>query len=206
VRWQRMMSLLTALFAATAIAPVAAHAVPYPADPPPAEVSDGIIEPGGTVTFSGSGFLPFEKITIDLDYGFTDSEAAARREPAGGFVLAAAHAMLAAITTTADANGDFSVEVPLTEPGTVTLMATGVTSGVSVSSTVEVLPTDGGDDGGEDGGGGGGDDGDSDDDVTLPTTGPSGTPLLIAAVTGGSAVVLGALALWLTRSRRRAAL
>jgi LPXTG-motif cell wall-anchored protein len=85
-------------------------------------------------------------------------------------------------------------------------MATGVTSGVSVSSTVEVLPTDGGDDGGEDGGGGGGDDGDSDDDVTLPTTGPSGTPLLIAAVTGGSAVVLGALALWLTRSRRRAAL
>jgi hypothetical protein len=201
-----MMCLMTALFAAMAMAPAAAHAVPYPADPPPAEVSDGIVEPGGTVTFSGSGFLPFEEVTINIDYGSTDSEAAVGREPAGGFVLAGAHAMRAAITTKADANGNFSVEVPLSKAGTVTLVATGVTSGVSVSSTVEVLPTDDGGDG-DDGGGGGGDDGDddgdSDDDVTLPTTGPSGTPLLIAAVIGGGAVVLGTVVLWLTRARRR---
>jgi LPXTG-motif cell wall-anchored protein len=195
-----MMSLLIALFAAAAMAPTAAQAVPYPADPPAAEVSDGTVEPGGAVTFSGNGFLPFERITIDIDYGATDSAAAARPAAADGFFLAAAHSQLAVITTTADANGSFSIQVPLSQAGTATLVATGATSGVSVSATVEVAPTE--DDGGGDGGGDG-EDGDSDDDVTLPTTGPSGAPMMIAAATGAGTIFLGLALLWFTRGRRR---
>ncbi|MDI6101289.1 hypothetical protein QLQ12_21985 [Actinoplanes sp. NEAU-A12] len=200
------MSLLVSLFAAVVMAPAAAHAVPYPADPPPAVISDGTVEPGGTVTFSGTGFQPFEVISIDIGYDGSDSTAAYR--PSGGFVLAAFEvAALAKITTKADANGNFSIEVPLAEAGTATLVATGLTSGKTVTALVEVVveedEDEGDDDGGNGGGGGDDDNGDDGDDETLPTTGPSGTPLMVAGATGVGATLLGIALLWLTRTRRR---
>jgi LPXTG-motif cell wall-anchored protein len=213
VRCHRMVSLLVAMFAAIVMAPAAAHAAePYPAETPPASVSDGTVEPGGTVTFSGSGMQPYEKVSIEVNYSGSDSGAAYRPQRTGGFVLASAHlAKRLTLTTTADGNGDFSIEVPLTEVGTATLVATGVDSGTTVTTTVEVAPQadngdngDNGDDGDTDNGGGGGDDGDNDsDDVSLPTTGPSSTPLLVAAGTGVGAILLGTGLLLMTRSRRR---
>ena len=206
VRCHRMVSLLVAMFAAVVMAPAAAHAEPYPAETPPASVSDGTVEPGGTVTFSGSGMKPYEEVSIEINYSGSDSGAAYRPQRASGFVLAAKRLT---ITTTADGNGNFSVEVPLTQVGTATLVATGLESGTTVTTTVEVAPdADSGDDGDTDdgddnGGGGGGDDSDDSDDVSLPTTGPSSTPLLVAAGTGVGAILLGTGLLLLTRSRRR---
>ena len=223
MRCHRMVSVLIAMFAAIVMAPSAAHAEPYPAEPPPAEVSDGTVEPGGTITFSGSGMLPYETVSIDVGYSSSDNPAAFSQRSAGTFTPAAMTlAAAAVITTKADGDGNFSVQVPLTRVGTATIKAVGLTSGVTVETTVEVVSDDGdtgggggddgnggGDDGTDDGGNGGnggngGGDGDTDEDVTLPTTGPaSSLPLLIAAGSGLGAIMIGTLLVWSTRGRRR---
>jgi LPXTG-motif cell wall-anchored protein len=180
------------------MAPAAAHAAPYPVQPPASTVSNGTVPDGGRVTFSGSGFLPFERISINISYGGSDRTAASQHE-AGGFVLAAVELpRRARLTVTADRNGSFSVQVPLTQVGNATLVAVGLTSGVQVAQNVEVLaPSEG--DRGEDGD----DNTSADNGAALPTTGPSGTPMLLAVTGGTSAVLLGALLLWFARSRRR---
>jgi hypothetical protein len=192
-----MVSLVVAVFAAIVMAPAAAHAEPYPAETPPASVSDGTVEPGGTVTFSGSGFKPFEKISIEVGYSGSDSRAAYRTGTTGGFVLAAARR--ATITTTADGNGNFSIEVPLTEVGTATLTAVGLTSGKTVTSVVEVAPPS--DDNGDNDKNGDNDGNDS--EVSLPTTGPAHRPLVISVAGGMGAILIGAALVWISRGRRR---
>jgi LPXTG-motif cell wall-anchored protein len=192
VRFHRIVGFFVAITAAVLMAPAAAHARPYPVEPPASEVSDGTVSDGGTVTFSGGGFLPYEKISINISYSGSNSSAASRQSPAGGFVLAAVQLpRRATLTVTADGNGYFSIEVPLTQVGSATLVATGLTSGVTVTANVEVLPpAENVDD--EDG-----------DDGALPTTGPSGGLLLIAVAGGAGAVLLGAASLWFARTRRR---
>ncbi|MEU4423060.1 hypothetical protein AB0F81_20745 [Actinoplanes sp. NPDC024001] len=207
-----MLRLFVLVAAMVLAAPVAAHAEPYPVEPPDSGVSDGTVQPGGTVTFSGEGFLPFERISIEVGYDGSDNNAAffgERERRSDGLVLAAAALpQRVTITTTADENGRFSVEVPLTEVGNATLVATGLTSGVTVTTVVEVVG-DGDSGDGDDGGSGGGDSGDSDDsedgdsDEALPTTGPSGTSLLLVVSSGVGAVLVGTAMLWLVRSRRR---
>ncbi|WP_196414236.1 hypothetical protein [Actinoplanes aureus] len=183
-------------------APAAAYAEPYPVSPPDSGVSDGTVEPGGTVTFSGEGFLPFERISIEIGYEGSDNSAASfeRAPRSDGFVLAAAALpQRVTITTTADENGRFSVQVPLTEVGNATLVATGLTSGVTVTTVVEVV-SEGGSGGGDDDSG---DEGAESDEAALPTTGPSGEPLLIIVSSGVGAVLLGTALMWLFRIRRR---
>ena len=198
--FRRFLGLLALVAAMMFAAPATAYAEPYPASPPNGEVSDGTVQPGGSVTFTGEGFLPFEEISIEVSYGGSDNNAAfsGRGQRSGGFVLAAATLpqRLATITTTADENGRFSIQVPLAQAGNATLTATGLTSGVTVTSVVEVIG-----DGGN-GGTGGGDNG-SNDDNALPTTGPSGTPTLIMVSSGAGAVLLGVALVWLVRARRR---
>ncbi len=191
------MILLVTLLGSIAVASPAAYAVPapYPAEPPAASVSDGTVPPGGMVTFSGGGFLPYEHVSITVAWGGSDNAALYR--PRGGFVLAARRTTLSA---TADGKGYFSISVRLSGSGTATLKAVGLTSGVTVTSTVEVAPTPSASNSGADhdttGGGGGGDG----DDVALPKTGPS---VLLPAAGGAGAILIGIVLLRVARTRRR---
>ena len=202
MRFHRIVGLLVATAAAVIMAPAAAYAAPdpYPAGEPGSSVSDGTVSDGEAVTFWGKGFLPFERITIRIIYGSSDDTAAFRQEPAGGFVLAAVQLpRRAGLTVTADADGEFSVRLRLTRAGEVTLVATGQTSGVTVTENVQVVisPNTGVN-------GAQGNNGDGDDNGTaLPTTGPSGAPFLIALGGGAGAVLLGTALLLFTLRRRR---
>jgi hypothetical protein len=207
VRASRLLGLLAAVATAVLIAPAPALAEPYPAEPPASSISEAEVADGGTVTFRGEGFLPGETIAITINYGGSDSNAAARAT-AGRFVPAAMPLRRQADrTVTASSAGTFSVTLKLTEVGSATLVATGLTSGVTVTQTVEVVAPSEHDDGAS--GGGGGDD----EDTTtaggggnnLPTTGSSGRVLFISLYAGLGAVLVGAALLWLTRSRRRSA-
>jgi hypothetical protein len=159
VRASRLLGLLAAVATAVLIAPAPALAEPYPAEPPASSISEAEVADGGTVTFRGEGFLPGETIAITINYGGSDSNAAARAT-AGRFVPAAMPLRRQAdLTVTASSAGTFSVTLKLTEVGSATLVATGLTSGVTVTQTVEVVAPSEHDDGAS--GGGGGDDEDT---------------------------------------------
>jgi hypothetical protein len=197
VRPYRILSLLIATATTLLIAPGAAHAEPYPAEPPASEISEGTVSDGGAVTFTGEGFLPGETIAITIRYEGSDSTAA-HDGSAGRFVPAVATLQRrAAMNVTASAEGTFSVQLTLTQVGTATLTATGLTSGVTVTQPVEVVADEDGDSGddSDDTSAGGG--------STLPTTGPSGRGLALGIYVGLGAIVAGAGVLWLTRARRR---
>ena len=197
--------MLIAVVFAVAVAPSAAVADPYPAQPPPSSVSHGTVPNGGTVTFSGRGFLPFEHISIVVSFAVSNSSAAFRPNSAAVFVPAVARlARRSTLVVIADRTGAFSVEVPLTQIGSATLVATGLTSGRTVTAHVEVLgpptPHHGGNPGG--GGGGGGGKHPTDDRPALPTTGQSGRLLLAIVASGAAAVFLGGVLLGFARRRR----
>lgn len=119
----------------TALGAGAAHAEDsYPAPAPLTTVSEGTVQAGSTVTFSGSGFTPGEQVVITADAGSTGAVSAA------GSRSAAIRVALAPlqVETQADSAGKFSVEVALSEPGVYTLTAKGVTSGVVQTNTVTV--------------------------------------------------------------------
>lgn len=210
----RMLGLLIATAMALLLAPAAAQAAPYPAEPPASSVSAGTVIDGGFVVFSGQGFLPFERISINISYNGSDSTASLT-ESSGGFVLAALPERRAAITVTATAEGTFSIRIQLDQLGDAVLVATGLTSGVTVAQNVSVLdppprlPVTGGD--GEDGAGGpprlpitGGDGEDGTDSAArLPVTGSDGGVLTYTLYGGLGAILIGAGAIFLTRARRR---
>jgi LPXTG-motif cell wall-anchored protein len=113
---------------------------PYPAPTTSGTVSDGTVAPGETFTFSGSGFVPGETITV------TVTLTRAPQAVGGGFAGGASMAVPAKINlplapqtfaTTADANGNFAFPVSISEAGTYTLTATGA-SGHTVTSSVTV--------------------------------------------------------------------
>jgi hypothetical protein len=91
------------------------NAAPYTTQPT-TSVSDQTPAAGGTITFSGSGFLPGETITITLDNGTTFP------------------------SVVANAAGAFSTTITLSAglSGTHTLTATGTTSGRTSSTTIQV--------------------------------------------------------------------
>lgn len=189
MRAYRMLGLLIATAMALILAPAAARAEPYPAQPPASTVSEGVVNDDDSVVFSGKGFLPFEKISVTVSYGGSDSNAALQDSP-GGFVLAALpERRRAAITVTATAQGTFSIRLKLSQLGDATLVATGLTSGVTVQENVTVVDTTGG----EDHPAGG----------ALPLTGSDGRVLAYTLYGGLGAVLIGAGAIWLARTRRR---
>jgi LPXTG-motif cell wall-anchored protein len=113
---------------------------PYPAPTTSGTVSDGTVAPGETFTFSGSGFVPGETITV------TVTLTRAPQAIGGGFAGGASMAVPAKINlplapqtfaTTADANGNFAFPVSIGEAGTYTLTAAGA-SGHTVTSSVTV--------------------------------------------------------------------
>jgi LPXTG-motif cell wall-anchored protein len=200
VRSRRIIGFLVAVATSVLVAPAAALADPYPAAPPPSSVSRGTVSEGGTVTFSGRGFLPFEKISIVIRFAGSNSTAALQQNSADGFVLAAVWlSRRSALVITADRTGAFSVELSLTQVGRAALVATGLTSGVTVTAYVEVVtPTDRHDGGGGERGG----PSHHDDSANLPTTGHSGTTLLLTVSSGAAAVLVGGGLLLFVRRRR----
>ncbi|MEV4640436.1 hypothetical protein AB0J80_24135 [Actinoplanes sp. NPDC049548] len=206
MRAYRFLGLLIATATALLISPAAAHAEPYPAEPPASSVSEGTVSAGDPITFSGRGFLPGETIAIEVNYGPADSTAAYGTRGSGGFVLASLPRMKD-FQVTASEDGTFSTQVQLTRSGTVTLQATGLTSGVTVSEVIQVVAVDDGDNNS----GGGGEDQDSDDTTSanggggnaLPTTGMSGRVLAFALYGGGALLLVGLALVWFARNRRR---
>ncbi|MDQ0663217.1 LPXTG-motif cell wall-anchored protein [Arthrobacter ulcerisalmonis] len=110
-----------------------AMAATYPALPPQAAVSDGTVGPGETFIFRGQGFLAGESLTIRVTPG--QAPASNGANIAGSRAVAARINVVAeaqTLTTTADAQGAFSLPIAINEAGTYSLTATGNTSGVTV--------------------------------------------------------------------------
>lgn len=138
-----MKKALAALALAGTIALVGsapAMAATYPALPPQAAVSDGTVGPGEDFIFSGQGFLAGETLTITVTPG--DAPASDGANIAGGAAVAAKINLYLApstLSTTADAQGRFSLPISISEGGTYSITATGNTSGVTVGPvTVKV--------------------------------------------------------------------
>jgi hypothetical protein len=202
---QRLLVFLAGVVGALGVAmvPVAAQADPYPPTTPTADVSSGTVAEDGSVTFSGHA-TPFEVMTITVTYGTggtgggtgvivsnaahgTGAVVEAGATATGGFVPARMPAATTVTvgTVTADASGDWSIVVHLTQSGTATLTATGPISG-SVSQTVTVVAAS--------------------SSSTLARTGQDGAALRRIVLWGAGALLLGTVlilgaGLW----RRRAA-
>lgn len=97
-------------------------------------VSTEKVAPGTSVTFSGSGILPAEPVSVAVDLT-NGSTAVAGTGVSSPIILAQ---IVDTRTTTADPSGGFTTQFTLMEEGTYTLTATGLTSGHKVSASVVV--------------------------------------------------------------------
>lgn len=118
-----------------------AMAATYPALPPQAAVSDGVVGPGETFVFRGQGFRAGERLIIRV----TPGQAPASNGAGVGNRTVATRINVVTeaqeLSATADAQGKFSLPVAINEPGTYSLTAEGVDSGVVVGPvTVRVVP------------------------------------------------------------------
>lgn len=111
----------------------------YPAQSPLLTVTSGTVKVGGSVTVTGRGFTSGEVIDIFVTYGPANhalgsggpvAQPAAFKLP--GVAQPTAHAVAAS-------DGEFSAQVPLTQPGNATITATGERSHMRVVATVSVL-------------------------------------------------------------------
>lgn len=119
-----------------------ASATTYPAPAPGVSVSDGTVQVGEPITFSGTGFTPGEQINITVT---NEAPQASGFSGGGGGRVGAVVGTIAPLETqkldvVADTAGKFSTTVTLNETGTYQLTATGAQSGRSVTATVTVVP------------------------------------------------------------------
>ena len=160
--------------------------------------------PGQAVTFAGAGFTPGE--IIDVTVTQTSPVAGGAIGSIGGGISMSKPLIIKAVapssfTTTATADGSFSVPVTLGEKGTYTLTATGRTSGVSVSQVVKVVMS--ADDGaGAGSGAGAGNDVAGVDDGGLANTGLD-AGVLIWSIVGAGALAAGVSTVVVSRRRNR---
>lgn len=131
-----MKKTLAALALAGSIALIGsapAVATTYPALPPQAAVSDGVVGPGETFVFRGQGFRAGEPLIIRVTPG--QAPASNGANIAGGRAVAARISVVAEAQTlqaTADAQGAVSLPIAINEAGTYSITATGQESGVTV--------------------------------------------------------------------------
>lgn len=115
---------------------------PYPAAPSQGTVSDGTVAPGATFTFSGTGFLAGETISITVT--LTRAPQAIGGGFSGGGASMAAPVKInlpmapQTFSTTADANGNFAFPMNISDAGTYSLTATGQTSGHTATASITV--------------------------------------------------------------------
>jgi LPXTG-motif cell wall-anchored protein len=131
-----MKKTLAALALAGSIALIGsapAMAATYPALPPQAAVSDGVVGPGETFVFRGQGFLAGERLIIRVTPGqapaSNGANIAGSRAVAGRIAVVTETQNLSAV---ADAQGAVALPIAISEAGTYSITATGETSGVTV--------------------------------------------------------------------------
>jgi LPXTG-motif cell wall-anchored protein len=195
-----------ALAGTIALAGAAPALATYPAPPANSAVSDGVVGPGETFTFSGRGFLAGERLIIRVTPGARPASTGA--SIAGGASrsvptkIDVVSAVAQEFSTTADANGAFAFPLSISETGVYTLTATGVTSGKVATQTVTVegAAADLSNTGGNSGAG-------------LANTGGNGTglantgadsSLVLWSLVGGGALVAGAASVVVVRRRANA--
>lgn len=131
-----MKKTLAALALAGSIALIGsapAMAATYPALPPQAAVSDGVVGPGETFVFRGQGFLAGERLIIRVTPG--QAPASNGANIAGSRAVAARIAVVTEaqnLSATADAQGAVALPIAISEAGTYSITATGTQSGVTV--------------------------------------------------------------------------
>jgi LPXTG-motif cell wall-anchored protein len=130
-----MKKTLAALALAGSLALIGSPAVAaeYPALPPQAAVSDGVVGPGESFVFRGQGFLAGEPHIIRVTPG--QPPAAGGANIAGGTSFSAKIPVFLApqeLSATADAQGAFALPISISEAGTYSLTAEGTQSGVVV--------------------------------------------------------------------------
>jgi LPXTG-motif cell wall-anchored protein len=137
-----MKKTLAALALAGSLALVGtapAIAANYPAIPPQAAVSDGTVGPGESFVFRGRGPFAGETLTIRVTPG---NPPAASGATIGGRSVAIRINVFAetqTLSAQADAQGNFSVPIAITEAGTYLVTATGNTSGNTVGPVTIVV-------------------------------------------------------------------
>jgi hypothetical protein len=200
MRLSRIIGSAVAVFAtvgafALAGTPAAAQPLPQPPYPPVAPsltVDDPTVAVGQTFTVFGSGFGGNELVRLDFAFGplALGAQPAADTGGVGAMLPVARQAAQgevhtnpgSGLTVRANVTGEFSVRLRFTRTGTLTITATGLTTGRTASTTVTIVQAQ----------------------PPLPVTGSEtgsqiavGTMLLIAGVL----LVLVAVA-WRSRSRR----
>lgn len=125
------------------IGAVPAVAATYPAPPANAAVSDGTVGPGEQFVFRGNGFLAGEGLSISVTPGNPPAANGSSVSNGSRTVPTKITLPLAPQTfsTTADANGAFAFPLSISEGGTYTITATGLTSGKTATAVVTVAGT-----------------------------------------------------------------
>jgi len=182
----RLIRVLLPAFAAMALgaaaAVPAAATEPYPPNSPAVSVGTTSPVAGQPFAFTATGFLAAEKVEIAVN-----AKPVAMRQLTS--MRPVAYAKDVINTLTADSSGSVSTDITLTQPGTYTITATGLTSGNVVSTTVTVTGST-----------------DSRDALAV-TNGPDGTVVRSMLLSGAAAVLIGAwLVAWMTRRRKAAKL
>ncbi|ABK04585.1 hypothetical protein Arth_3209 [Arthrobacter sp. FB24] len=141
-----MKKSLAAIALAGSIALIGAApsmAATYPAPPANAAVSDGTVGPGEQFVFRGNGFLAGEGLSITVTPGSAPAATGSSVSNGSRTVPTKITLPLAPQTfsTTADANGAFAFPLTISETGTYTLTATGLTSGKTATAVVTVAGT-----------------------------------------------------------------
>ncbi|WP_353712944.1 LPXTG cell wall anchor domain-containing protein [Arthrobacter sp. K5] len=195
---------LAGTIALTGTAP--AFAANYPAPPANSAVSDGVVGPGEAFTFSARGFFAGEPLIIRVTPGAAPASTgasiagagASRAVPSKISVFAAAQELNAA----ADASGAVSLALTITDPGTYTVTATGVESGVT-SAPVTVTVAGAATDLGSGTGTGAGLSNTSGNGAGLANTGADSS-LVLWSLVGGGALAAGAASVVVVRRRANA--
>jgi LPXTG-motif cell wall-anchored protein len=195
---------LAGTIALTGTAP--AMAANYPAPSTNSAVSDGVVGPGEAFTFSARGFFAGEPLIIRVTPGAAPAATgasiagagASRSVPSKISVYAAAQE----IKATADASGAVALPLTISEPGTYTITATGVNSGVT-SAPVTVTVAGAATDLGSGTGTGTGLSNTGGNGAGLANTGADSS-LVLWSLVGGGALVAGAASVVVVRRRANA--
>ena len=193
---------LAGTIALTGTAP--AVAANYPAPPANSAVSDGVVGPGEAFTFSARGFHAGEPLIIRVTPGARPASTgasiaggASRSVPSKISVLLAAQELRA----TADAAGAVALPLTISEPGTYTITATGVNSGITSDPVTITVAGAAGTDLSNTGGNTGA--GLANTGANLANTGADSS-LILWSLVGGGALVAGAASVVVVRRRANA--
>lgn len=161
--------------------------------PPAATVSDATVVPGEQFVFSGQGMLPNEPVTVTLELVATPQALGANA--AGSLAVASKINIVLApqtFSTTANAQGGFSLPITITEAGTYAISAKGNVSGNTVGPvTVKVAVALASGTGTSNGGG-----------SALANTGAD-SGLLLWTLVGAGALAAGAASVVVVRRRAK---